>query len=73
METVFDHNITKEEWNYICGLEKEKYLSIVDEESSKIHLAALFYYRGDRGKAESYLESLPPLIVNDFWRTVTHP
>ena len=73
METVFDHNITEKEWKRICGMRKDLYLKVVDEESARLHLAFLYYERKDRKLVDNYLEGLPPLIVNDFWRTVTHP
>ncbi len=47
METVFDHNITEEEWNCICGLDKELYLKVVDEDSARLHLAFLYYRRSN--------------------------
>ena len=74
METVFDHNITTEEWNYICGMRKELYLKVVDEETARQDLASLYHLRGaDRSVVEKYLEGLSPLVVLNFWRTVTHP
>ena len=73
METVFDHNITKEEIKRIGILRKELYLKVVDEESANLELAFLYYERGNRKRVNKYLEGLPPLVVNDFWRTVTHP
>ena len=73
IETVFDHNITAKEWDNICSIDRKLYLNIVDEQTSKLHLAALFYNRGDKEKAEKYLDGLPPLVVNDFWRGITHP
>jgi hypothetical protein len=73
METVFDHNITDKEWQDICGLDKELYLKVVDHESACLGLAFLYHKRGNRKMVDKYLEGLPPLVVNDFWRTVTHP
>ncbi len=75
IETVFnqEHGMTDKEWRQICGLDRETYLSVVDEESAKYNLAALYHLRGDDDRAAKYLEGLPPLVVSDFWRTVTHP
>lgn len=73
METVFNHNITKEEISRIGILRKELYLKVVDEESANLDLAFLYHERGNLKKVDKYLEGLPPLVVNDFWRTVTHP
>ncbi len=73
METVFDHNITPEEINYIGLLDKDLYLKVVDEESACFDLASLFYKRGSRKMVDKYLKNLPPLRVSDFWRTVKHP
>lgn len=73
IETVFNHGITEDEWQNICGLDRELYLSVVDEQSARVHLAALFCHRGDRDRASKYLDGLPPLVVNDFWRGITHP
>lgn len=73
METVFDYNITPEEWEYICGMTKEVYLSIIGQESAYQDLAALFYIRGDMKRATEYAEKLPPDVKYDLWRTLTHP
>ncbi len=73
METVFDYNITPEEWEYICGMTKEVYLSIIGQESAYQDLAALFYIRGDMKRATEYAEKLPPEVKYDLWRTLTHP
>ena len=73
METVFDYNITPEEWEYIRGMTKEVYLSIIGQESAYQDLAALFYIRGDMKRATEYAEKLPPDVKYDLWRTLTHP
>lgn len=73
METVFDHRITDSEIRQIGFIDKEKYLQIVDEQSSHFDLAMLYHLKGESEKANEYLEGLPPHVVNDFWRTVTHP
>ncbi len=73
METVFDHGISNSEIRQIGFLDKEKYLQVVDEQSSRFDLALLYHLRGELEKVNEYLEGLPPIVVNDFWRTVTHP
>lgn len=73
METVFDYNITKEEWKYIRGVEKESYLASVDPDTAVRDIAALFYHRGNEEKARAYSERLPDLVKYDLWRTLTHP
>lgn len=73
METVFDHNITKEEISRIGILRKELYLKVVDEESANLDLAFLYHERGNRKLVDKYLKGVPPYIAVDFWRTVTHP
>lgn len=73
IETVFNHGITEDEWQNICGLDKELYLSVVDEQSARFDLALLYHLRGDSDRTNKYLDGLPPLVINDFWRTVTHP
>ena len=73
METVFNHGITAEEWDFICGLDKDIYLKVVDENTARRDIAALYYHRGDLTTAEAYLNRLPPEVQSEFWRTVTHP
>ena len=43
METVFDHNITGDEWKFIGDIDKELYLSCVDADSANKDIAALYY------------------------------
>ena len=55
METVFDHNITKEEWRNLMGCElgeyeKAEYFELTDQDDAFKDLAYLFYYRGDKKK-----------------------
>lgn len=71
METIFDHNLTQKEKSEF--LDKDVYLKVVDKESSLFALALLFHLRGDKERVLKYLKELPPSIVNDFWRLVTHP
>lgn len=73
METVFDYGITPDEWAKIRGIEKDFYLSIVNQEDAYQDLAVFFYIRGDKKRASIYADKLPPDIKNDLWRTLTHP
>lgn len=73
MKTVFDYNISPEEWTYIKGMTKETYLSIVDPNTAKADIVALFYLRGDKERAIALSKELPPDVYNDLWRTLTHP
>lgn len=73
METVFDHGITVKERERIGIVDKVLYLKHIDEESARLDLAFLYHDRGNKKMVDKYLEGLPPLVVNDFWRTVTHP
>lgn len=73
METVFDYGITPDEWAKIRGSAKEFYLPFVDPDTAKADIAALFYIRGDKRRAEAISEELPPDVKNDLWRILTHP
>ena len=72
-ETVFDYKISHEEWAKINGSTKQTYLSLVDPDTAKADIAALFYLRGDKERATALSEELPPDVKNDLWRTLTHP
>lgn len=63
METIFDHNITKEEQIVLYGhvLDKEQYLSFhtgPDTDSSNGELFHLFSIRNDRRNAFKYLNKV---------------
>lgn len=73
METVFNQNITHEEWQQINGLEKDLYLSVVSEETANRDLATLFYLRKDKDRMTKYADRLPPDVKLDFYRTISHP
>ena len=73
METVFDHNITPKEWENINGMDKDLYLSVVDEDSANEGLASLYFLRGKKKKAKFYADKLPDSMRVDFWRGATHP
>lgn len=73
MKTVFDYNISPEEWAKVRGMTKETYLSFVDPDTAKADIVVLLYFRGDKNLAVSLSEELPPDVKNDLWRTLTHP
>ena len=74
METVFDHNITDDEWKWLSGsMDKEFYLSHVDVDTAIADIASLFYKRGQKDQAMTISEKLPPDVYNDLWRLLTHP
>lgn len=73
METVFDHNITPEESQYIGLPDKGFYLKSCTEDDANMDLATLFYLRNEREKASEYADKLPLDMKSEFWRTVTHP
>lgn len=73
MKTVFDYNITPEEWNDICGADKSFYLEHCTEDDANLDLAYLFWQRGEKEKATMYADKLPLDMKNGFWRNVTHP
>ena len=73
METVFDHNITDEEWEFIGAIDKELYLSCVDADSANQDIAFLYYNRGNNAMYERYLKKLPLEIRQQVIRTTSHP
>ncbi len=74
METVFQHNITKEEKAAI-GVsfpDEESYLKKLGKETALFHLAFLYNHRNDIGKAEYYANQLPEQDKLDCLRTIHH-
>lgn len=73
IETIFDHNITKEEENQF--LKKELYLLVTkDKDTANADIAYLYWYRNNRPKMEEYAAKIKDINYrNDFWRTVNHP
>lgn len=72
-ETVYKHGITVQEIKKIGLLDEDIYIRVVDEQTARLDLAYLYHLRGDDKKVRHYLEGLPNLVVNDFWRTINHP
>ena len=73
METIFDYNITREEFDEIFGdtggaTTYENYLSLgFDEDYHKYHLSQLFWMRGEYKKSRQYRKQsgMPP--ASDFF------
>ena len=70
METVFDHNITKEERIAIFGSElatKDFYLSLgYDERAHNSWLYRLYTYRGDHTMAKKFADRIPNDVAKVF-------
>lgn len=73
METVFDHNITPAECRAIGIGNKDTFLAVAGADSNNFALAQLFNLRGDKSAVQRYLGRLPREMVDDFWRTCSHP
>ena len=63
METIFDHNVTKEEVKALTGfdLTKEEYLS-VDDDQVGYYIDIYYLYkiiREDEEKAQEYFDKIP--------------
>jgi hypothetical protein len=73
METVFDHDITDAEWEFIKGIDKEQYLKIVPQKAAWRDIAAMYYHRGNEEMAEKYINMTMDIdMINSFWRIVMH-
>ena len=69
METIFDHNITQEEVEFITGFPdttKEVYLGYRDKDGFVIDLYYLYRYRKDKKKAETYYNMIPESFDKAF-------
>lgn len=72
-KTVFDYDITEEEWQHITSLPKEYYMKYANQVDFDMDIATLFWIRGEKKKAIKYSERLPLKYRNDWLRTMTHP
>ena len=74
METIFDHNPTKQELiEFIGTVDKEEYMNFASQNSAYMEIAFLYYYRGEKRKAKKYIKKINNCdLVNSFWRTVKH-
>ena len=63
------------EFGYDYDYCRERYLRFHRSQISRaVDIAKLYYMRGNKKEVEYYLSFVDnPLIVNDFWRGVTHP
>ena len=63
METIFDHNVTKEELKAVCGsadITKELLCSVLHSQRSHYNVIyRLYTYRGDKEKAKEYADKIP--------------
>lgn len=73
METIFDHNITQEEYRYITSLSKSEYLRYCGQERAYSDIAMMYYRRGNKNMFRKYLDKLPFDMREACIRTVTHP
>ncbi|MBQ1667907.1 MAG: hypothetical protein II063_08040 [Prevotella sp.] len=75
METIFDYNPTKEELRRLGRqIPKDKYESIVSDNSRYRDLAALFHIRGKEWKMRKYINKVTNIDMrNSFFRTIYHP
>lgn len=73
-KTVFDYDITDEEWNNIGGcMDKSFYLKYATQDDFNQDIATLFWLRGEKEKAKKFAERLPLNDRNDWLRLMTHP
>ncbi len=72
METVFDHNITEEEWKSIRGVNKDLYLKIIEQNTAFADIASLYWLRNEKDIAVSYIEKTSPEMRLDWWRITLH-
>lgn len=75
METIFDHNPTKEELDLLGRhIPKDRYESIVGDNTRYRDLAALFHIRGKKWKMRKYINKVTNVDMrNSFFRTIYHP
>ncbi len=78
-ETVFDHNLTEEEFRYLFGTQieifgeawiKENFMKKTQDEHYE-YIASLYRFRGDGVKMNEYLDKIQdPLLRADAGRTL---
>ncbi|MCH8028750.1 MAG: hypothetical protein IH874_02325 [Candidatus Dadabacteria bacterium] len=71
METVFDHNITEQEQLALFGevLTPERYLELVSMPAAAVDaIGALYTLRGDREKAQEYLNRVGEIFASSHSR-----
>ncbi len=80
METIFDHNVTEKELRDIFDLDvktKEEYLSLIstniegfiepyDQDDCYVTIALLYNKRGDKKKADEYIEKIEDKMFKTF-------
>ena len=74
METIYDYNPTKEEWEQLGYMPRERYERIVSDNSRYLDLALLFHIRGKKWKMRKYINKVTTVDMrNSFFRTIDHP
>lgn len=74
METIYDYNPTKEEWEQLGYMPRERYERIVSDNSRYLDLARLFHIRGKKWKMRKYINKVTNVDMrNSFFRTIYHP
>jgi hypothetical protein len=59
IETIFDYDLTNAELDLLsCGMSKEEYMSIINQEGINHDLMSLLAIRGDTKKADFYMNLL---------------
>lgn len=67
METIFDHNMTKEERHKLIGTMSEKeFFRGLDKDTSNGFLARLYLFRGNKERMMAYANKLPENMKQDF-------
>lgn len=67
METIFDHNMTKEERYKLIGTMSEKeFFRGLDKDTSNGFLARLYLFRGNKERMMAYANKLPENMKQDF-------
>ncbi len=73
-KTIFDYGVTIDEYQAIRGgLDKEKYLTVVDEQTALSDIAYLLHNRGNNKDAIAIAKELPGSMQECFLRTIEHP
>ena len=74
MKTIYDFNPTKEEWEQLGYMPRERYERIVSDDSRYLDLAHLFHIRGKRLRMMWYIYKVKDISMrNSFFRTIYHP
>ena len=73
METIYDYNPTEKEMESFINISRERYESIMDEDTKNRDLARLFNMRGKKWKMRRYINKVKDIDMrNSFFRTIYH-